>query len=96
MFDPILVTALVIDNGEDMAIFLSADVVVLRNHIVEAVREKVAQRNPEIPVEKIIMNATHTHTGPSIYGDTEPSKATGSVTSGIDEIPHEGIEVHRR
>lgn len=93
VFDPILVTALVIDNGEDMAIFLSADVVVLRNHIVEAVREKVAQRNPEIPVEKIIMNATHTHTGPSIYGDTEPSKATGSVTSGIDEIPHEGIEV---
>ena len=40
----------------------------------------MAKKNPEIPVLKILMNATHAHTGPSHYNDSK-------------EPPHEGVEI---
>ena len=80
VLDPVMVTALVVDGGEDMAIFLSLDAVVIRAHLLDEVRENLRRKDPGIPVEKILMNATHTHTGPSHYDD-DP------------EIPHDGMEV---
>lgn len=67
VLDPLTVTALVIDNGLDCVIFLSVDITSVR-YITTPIREKVAARNPEIPVLKILINATHTHTA----GDTYP------------------------
>ena len=63
--DPLYVTALAVDGGEgqDAVIFLACDVVVLRGGIIDHVKEKVAAMDPSIPVENIVMNATHTHTG---------------------------------
>ena len=75
VLDPLTVTALVVDGGDDTAIFLSADLVVIRSFLLDLVREKVARLNPEIPVLKILMNATHTHTGGDHY------------TSGSDDFP---------
>jgi len=69
ILDPVTANALVIDNGEDQAIFLSCDLVVIRSGLLDLVREKTAALNPEIPVMKILMNATHTHEGPSHYVD---------------------------
>ena len=69
ILDPVTANALVIDNGEDQAIFLSCDLVVIRSGLLDLVREKTAALNPEIPVMKILMNATHTHEGPSHYID---------------------------
>ena len=68
--DPLYVNTLVLDDGKDIVIFISADLVVIRSRLLDEVREAVAKRNPEIPVEKIIMNATHTHCGASHYSDT--------------------------
>lgn len=93
VFDPITLTALVIDNGADLVIFLSADVVVVRSCMLDTIRAKVAQLDPGIPAAKILMNATHTHTGPSIYGDRFSSMQLGSATPASDEFPHEGIEI---
>ncbi|OGV77965.1 MAG: hypothetical protein A2340_00365 [Lentisphaerae bacterium RIFOXYB12_FULL_60_10] len=92
VFDPILVTALVIDNGADLVAFLSADIVVIRSFLLDRIREKVADLNPAIPVAKILFNATHTHTGPTTYGD-QPSQQMGSSTASSDEFPHAGIEI---
>ncbi len=72
VLDPVTVTALVLDDGQDQAIFLSCDLVVIRAHLLDEVREKVAAACPEIPVEKILMNASHAHTGPSHYDDERP------------------------
>ena len=77
ILDPVTTTALVVDGGDDLAIFLSLDAVVIRAHLLDEVREEVRKRNPEIPAEKILMNATHAHTGPSHYDDDT-------------EIPHDG------
>jgi hypothetical protein len=61
--------------------------------MLDKIREKVAQLDPAIPVNKILMNVTHTHTGPNIYGDNPSAKKMGSSTPASCEYPHEGIEI---
>ena len=61
VIDPVTVTALVIESGEDCVIFLSADLVAIRSFLLDEVRAAVKQKNRQIPVEKILMNATHSH-----------------------------------
>ncbi len=92
VLDPIMVAALVIDNGTDCAIFLSADIVVIRSCVLDKIRAKVARLNPEIPVLKIVMNATHTHTGPTTYGDQTELMA-GSSTASAGELPDAGVKI---
>ncbi len=67
--DPITVNALVLDSGDDCVIFLSMDLVGLSLHLVRQIRHVVHTMAPEIPVKKILMNATHTHEGGDINGD---------------------------
>ena len=64
--DPLFVTALCLDSGEDTVIFCTADVVVFRGGIMQGIREKVHQLCPQLPEQKIIMGATHTHADISI------------------------------
>jgi len=54
------------EKMDDYAIMVSCDLVCIRGGILEAVREKVAPRLKEIDVNKIILNATHTHTAPTL------------------------------
>ena len=70
ILDPVTVTALVVDNGADLVVFLSADLVVIRSGLLDEVRAAVAARNPAIPVDKILMNATHAHTVRAINADS--------------------------
>ena len=80
VFDPITVTALAIDNGADQVIFVSADIVVIRNYLLDRIRERVLQLDPAIPAAKIVMNATHTHSGPSTYGEKLDMQKIGSAS----------------
>jgi len=81
--DPVTVCALVVDNGEDCAIFLSADIVIIRSRLLDKIRARVAALDPAIPVLKILMNATHTHTGPTTCSGRRRSgwRATGTCAS---------------
>lgn len=65
--DPIFATALCVDGGEgmDAVVFLGVDMGAIRPGIQKEVREKVAEMNPAIPVDAVIMNATHTHACPA-------------------------------
>lgn len=91
VMDPLFVSALVIDDGNDSVIFLSADLVVIRSHLLDEIREKVIAKNPAVDGSKILMNATHAHTGASHYSDT------GWVDSDPDSqsfgMPDVGIKV---
>lgn len=94
VMDPVTVTALVIDNGADLAIFLSADLVVIRCGLLDDIRAKVAALNPAIPAEKILMNATHAHTGPSHY--TDPGrKVSGPTPAELPpcDPPCDGVDI---
>ena len=64
---PCLVNAIAVETAKDHTIICSCDLVGISTHLTEAVREKVAAKNPQIDVNKIIIAATHTHTGPAHY-----------------------------
>ena len=69
--DPVTVTALTIDNGEDYVIFATVDIVVCRGGMLDKVRDKISKRCPEIDGTKIIISATHAHTTPHTTEDKE-------------------------
>ena len=77
VLDEILVTALVIER-EDVSIMVSADMVSIGDNIIFDIRDAVKKKEPEIPVENIMMNATHTHTSPRYV-----------LKTGFDEIETE-------
>ncbi|MBT7302013.1 MAG: hypothetical protein HN849_20975 [Victivallales bacterium] len=87
VIDPITVTALVIDNGSDLVVFLSADLVSIRPYLLEEIRAKVADMVPGLPVEKILMSCTHTHAGASYYKSNQVSMAKP------EQFPHPDIEI---
>lgn len=93
IMDPLLVSALVIDNGADLVVFVSADLVVIRSGLLDEMRAMVTELNPGIPVDKILLNATHTHTGASHYSDAGWSLANNTSTALPGEVPHEGVEI---
>ncbi|MBQ3865411.1 MAG: hypothetical protein II776_00800, partial [Clostridia bacterium] len=66
--DPLYATALAIDGGagQDGVVMLSCDVIALGTGFIDSVKEKVAAADPTVPVDAIVINATHTHTGGSI------------------------------
>lgn len=64
-------TALVLESRqagktEDYAIMVSCDLICIRGGILKAVREKVTPLLKEVDVKKIVLNATHTHTAPTL------------------------------
>ena len=71
-YNPVVVEALAVENGKDAAIFVSADMVSLRGGILDRVRSKLRAEAPEIPADKLILNATHTHAGP-LFSNAEPA-----------------------
>ncbi len=91
IMDPVTATALVLDDGNDCVIFVSCDLVVMRSGLLDEIRAKTHALRPELPVDKILASATHTHTGPSHYREGRNTQATGSLN---DEIPLHGIEIY--
>lgn len=59
---PITVTALAIEAGSEQAIFCSADQTHIYASITKGVRKILASTIPDFDANKLIINATHTHT----------------------------------
>jgi hypothetical protein len=67
--DPLTATALAIETrGEndqrEQAILVSCDVLYIRKSVQDRLRQIVKTRLPDFDVDKLFLNATHTHTGP--------------------------------
>ena len=75
VLDPVYATALLIEDGHDLVCFVTLDCVAIRNFLVDEVRRLVSKKHPEFPAIKIILNATHTHAGPSHYKMTSANVA---------------------
>ena len=52
------------DDSLDLAIMVSCDLVVIREDIQSRIRSRVAADLPGVDVQKLFVNATHTHTAP--------------------------------
>ena len=62
--DPVMATALAIEGGDgaDCGIVISCDLCMIPDELQRAVRQRLARSIPEVPGEKVFLNATHTHT----------------------------------
>jgi hypothetical protein len=103
---PIFASALALESREgdainDQAIFVSCDLVAIRQGILEQVREKIAARIPDFAVEKIFLSATHTHTAPVMVegryvlpaeGIMQPSAFTDWMTTQVANAAVEAWE----
>ncbi len=76
---PITVTAMAVEVGGEQMIICSCDLVAVSKNLVDAVREVIAANNSEIDLSKVIVNATHVHTGPLF---NRISAATMGASSG--------------
>ena len=66
---PCMATALALESrdgekSQDEAILVSCDLVAIRKELSEAVRGRMKERLPDFPAHKLILSATHIHTGP--------------------------------
>ena len=78
MADQLTVTALVIDNGFDAVLFLSCDLVHIYLRQIIPIYGLAARMDPTIPpLDKWIVNATHTHAGPMLCGPGRHGIAPG-------------------
>lgn len=66
--DPICVTCVAIGSGENMVLLYTLDYISTQNEYTEAA-EKMITEATGVPAERILMNATHTHSGPAIAYD---------------------------
>lgn len=68
---PLTITALVLDNGEGCAAFVSCDLIGIFAEIESAIRIRIASAVPELNSGTVILNATHTHTAPAMGGSRD-------------------------
>ena len=80
--DPLTATCLVIDNGEDQIIFLSVDTSNFGyfNPFGQHVMKKLSVIAPDLPQDKVIAGATHTHTGGDMAGGGVPKYLRKHIT----------------
>ncbi|MBQ8311171.1 MAG: hypothetical protein IJX80_09200 [Clostridia bacterium] len=90
IYDENFVTALVIDDGNEVSILLSGDLIFVDDGIIYDVRDAVKKRTPAIPAEKILFSATHTHTSPRYERRTDYDVAP------FDRIEMTNPEICRR
>lgn len=64
--EPLTATVLVLDNGEHLAVFVSCDLIGINEALEPVLRASIAKALPDLNYGVLIINATHTHTGPSI------------------------------
>jgi len=72
--DPLTATALALETRgpqgrREQAILISCDVLYTRKVIQERLRELLKVRIPDFDTEKLLLNATHTHTAPGFLDD---------------------------
>lgn len=69
IIDRLYAKALVVDQDGSAAAFVVLDTILVPREVVESVRERVG-RQTDIPPERVMVSATHTHTGPPVATTT--------------------------
>ncbi|MBP1988540.1 hypothetical protein [Paenibacillus eucommiae] len=71
--DPLFATAMALEGAEAEGkgtVLVSCDLIGIDTHIRDGVRAKVKQSVPGLDPEHVILNASHTHTGPLLVEET--------------------------
>jgi hypothetical protein len=86
--DPLTATALALesrgeDGGREQAILVSCDLLFIRKTIMDRLRRDLKDKLPDFDVEKLVLNATHTHTGPGFSDEDFGSLYDVSKDEGV-------------
>lgn len=84
--DPLTATVWALQSGEEQAVFVSCDLSSISNALSESVRVHLRQSSIDLDPEKVIIHATHTHTGPEtrLVSPTASYIGIGSGGNGIE------------
>lgn len=66
--DPLSVTALVLTRGDEQVTFVAVDRAGIEPELLDPVRARLRAELPEVDPDKVVLNATHTHTAPEVVG----------------------------
>lgn len=64
--DPLTATVWALEVGAARVVFASCDIISISNELRDAVRNRVRAAAPEFDPRLVILNATHTHSGPEV------------------------------
>jgi len=79
--DPVTITTLAMSTEQDHAVMVSCDICTINSDILERCRDAIGRKTPGLDVSKVILNATHTHTAPSIREGVYPPEPEGVMTA---------------
>ncbi len=86
--DPLTATALALEmqaegGRREQALLISCDLLYIRKPIQDRLRQAVKAQLPDLDVEKLFLNATHTHTGPGFADEDFGSLYDVSKDEGV-------------
>ncbi len=81
---PLTANAVALQSGEAKITLVSLDLLQLPEVVVQAIRDAVARKDGSIPVESIVLTATHTHTAPVLEPGT-PGIPVNPETMTVEE-----------
>jgi hypothetical protein len=87
--DPITATALALERGAEQVVFVSCDLVTIADTLRDGVRRALPGLAPGLRPEAVVLNATHTHTGPETR---LPEKGSGHTSVG-DGVKLDAMEI---
>lgn len=82
----ITATALAISKGDQNAIIISCDLTAIRQFLLDEVRKIFADICPEVPVQNLIIGATHTHTSVGYSSKRSSGDGFGTAQSVLNEF----------
>lgn len=89
VLDPLTATALALESGGDHIVLVSCDTVTIPDELRDAVRERLYGEAAGPDPMKVVLHATHTHTGPEIRvpSDTAGHTSVGGTGVELEETP---------
>ena len=76
---PLTATAMAIDAGDDQAIIVGCDLSCIEWGLLENIRKTLADNDVGLDVNKIVISAIHTHTGPKYAGQRSRRQQVGGT-----------------
>ncbi|MHC4122044.1 MAG: neutral/alkaline non-lysosomal ceramidase N-terminal domain-containing protein, partial [Planctomycetota bacterium] len=91
-YDPLLSSALYLCDGTTRVMFIANDIICVSKETTRNVRKRISEKI-SIPVESIMITATHTHSGPITvnYLSNENDKAVPKADAGYVKLLEAGI-----
>ena len=85
VLDDLYINALALQSGDVTTLLMALDLEGLARHVVRDYAAHISERTG-IPTDRILLHATHTHTGPAILDPTVPEQGINCLFTSVDPV----------